>query len=134
MFIFAKSVKELLVTNGVLISCGLFVAQAIRWAYWGRWNLVPALLAFVMAVAVVRGMKVGYQLTRYIWRGVAVLSVLGSINPFAFMEVDAARGSVLYLIGVCLLISLSAFCLSYCLSEHAKLRRLEGAQGWRSFP
>ena len=134
MFIFSKSGKELFVTAGVAMSSGCFVVASIFWIYKGEWRLILALLALLMVVAVLRGIKLGYLVTRYVWRGLAVLSILGGINPFAFMEVDAARRSIPYFIGVCLLVSILAFYLSYCLSEHAKLRGLEGTQGWRSFP
>ena len=135
MFIFAKSTKELVVTAGVVISCGLFLAASIVWIQKGQWHLIPALIAVLLVAAALRGIKLGYLVTRYIWRGVALIQLVGAaINPFAWKDVVLVRGSLAYFVAVNLLISLSAICFSYCLSEHAKLRKLEGAQRWRSFP
>lgn len=137
MFIFTRSVRKLFVTGGVVISCGLFIAAAIGICAIHRaiGGFVFVLLAILIVAAVLMGNKLGYLVTRYIWRALAFLSILGgAINPFAWGDVPGGLGSLYYFIGVCLLISLSAFCLSYCLAEHAKLRGLEGVQKWRSFP
>jgi hypothetical protein len=135
LVIFTKSIKELLVRTGVAVSCGLFVAEAIFWICKGHWNLVIAVPFLMLVGAVLLGKKFGYLVTRYIWRAVAVLSLFGgAINPFAYMDFGTAHKSLPYFIAINLLISGSAICLSYCLSEHAKLRKLEGAQRWRSFP
>ena len=135
MFIFTKSTKELVVTTGVVISCGLFLAAAIVWMQKGQWHLIPALIALLLVAAALRGIKLGYLVTRYIWRGVALLFLVGAVtNPFAWKDVVLAGISLPYFLAINSLIALSAICLSYCLSEHGKLRKLEGAQTWRSFP
>lgn len=140
MFIFSKSIKESLVTVGVSLSCGLFVADAIREIYRGMiyrtiGSFVFALFLLVLAAAVLWGNKLGYLVIRYIWRGVAFVSLLGgALNPIAYMDFGPALRCLPCFIGVCLLVSFSAFCVSYCLCEHAKLRNLEGVQKWRSFP
>lgn len=132
MFIFTKSAKELVVTAGVLISCGLLFAGAIHITYRGIWSLVLELFLLVLVVAVLLGNKVGYLIARYIWRAEAFLCLFGAVlNPFAW---DDASVEGFALIRQALLILPAAVCFSYCLSEHAKLRGLDGAEKWRSFP
>ena len=135
MFIFAKNTKDLLVTAGVVVSCGLFGGGAGFLIQKAQWGLVLGLLALLMAAGVLWGNKLGYLVTRYFWRGLAVLFLLGAVtNPFAWKDVLMANRSLAYFLAIKLLISIGAISLSYCLSEHAKLRQLEGADRWRSFP
>lgn len=135
MFVFHKDIRESLVTSGVLISCGLFVAEAIRGIYWGIWNVLFGIFLLVLVAAVLRGHKLAYLVTRYLWRAVAFGVLVGfALNPLAWSDVAGGVRRLLYLMCVWLLISIVAFCLSYCLAEHAKLRGLKGAEKWRSFP
>lgn len=132
MFIFTQSIKDLVVTAGVAISCGLFVAEAIRGMYRGIWGLVFGLFLLLLVAAVIRGKKLGYLVTRYIWRAAGFCSLVGAVlNPFAWED---AYIEGFALIGLSSLLLLVAIWLSYSLSEHAKLRKLKGAQTWRGFP
>lgn len=132
MFIFAKGVKELLVTSGVAISCCLFVVLALRQFASGVWGLVFGLFLLLLVIAVLRGNKAGYLATRYIWTFSAFVTLFGCLlNPMAWED---SLWEGFGMIGIGLLIFPSAFCLSYSLSEHAKLRKLKGAQRWRSLP
>jgi hypothetical protein len=132
MFIFTKSNKELVVTAGVLISCGLFVVEAVHGIHRGIWSLALGLFLLMLVIAVLLGNKVGYLVTRYIWRAEAFSCLFGAVlNPIAWSDAFVEGFS---LIRLALLILPAAICLSYCLSEHAKLRRLDGAERWRSFP
>jgi hypothetical protein len=132
MFVFAKSVKELLITSGVAISSFLFFALAIVAISRGIWGIVFALFPLLLVATVLRGNKLGYLATRIIWNAIVFLVLLGCVlNPFAWSD-SLIEG--FGMVGRGLVALPLALCFSYCLSEHAKLRKLEGAERWRNFP
>jgi len=134
MFISVKT-RELLITTGVALSCGLFVASAIACFNRGAWGFVFAVLFLSPVPLILTGNRFGYIVARYLLRAVAWGALVGRvINPFAWTDVARGFASLIYFISLNALVSFSAFCLSYCLSEHAKRKGLRGAEKWRSFP
>ena len=132
MFVFAKSAKELLVTSGVAISCCLCVFLAVRAFTFGEWGLPFGFFFLLLVIGVLWGNKGGYLATRYIWNVLAFFLFVASLaNPFAWSD---AHAEGFWGIASSALLYASALCLAYCLSEHAKLRKLEGAHTWRSLP
>ena len=134
MFFFFNGVKKSLVTSGVVVSVGLFVADAIfactiHRGYGALMMAVPGVLAIPGVVA---GYRSGYLLARWIWRAVAFVCLVGALlNPLAWLDADAEGYGILRVAAIALI---PVVCFSYCLCEHAKLRNVQGAQRWRSFP
>jgi hypothetical protein len=136
MYVFTKSRGELVVTAGVSLSCSLLVAFAIPCISRSDVpDIVIAVFVLLLVFAVLAGNKAGYLVTRYVWRIVAFASVIGvAINPLAWSDIQGGLVRLELIICLAFLIAAAALFLSHCLSEHAKLRKIEGAQRWRSFP
>ena len=123
MFMFAGSTKEKLVTSGVIMACCLFAVLAIRLAYIGKYAFIFALLFALLPMAIMKGMKLGYVIARFFFAGGAVLIVAFAFNPFAYEDVELVHGSYVHFVLEMMSVALAAVALSYCLNEHARLRK-----------
>ena len=92
MFIFAKNIKEIVVTAGAIVACLALLTLAARGVYLGGYMLIVSGLSILLVVAIYRGRKFGYQIGRYLFGISALVAALGTINnPFAYMD-SAAEG------------------------------------------
>jgi hypothetical protein len=125
MFIYTQGTKEKVVTIGVLIACCLLAALAIRCLVIGKYALIGSLVCILVLIALWKGNKVGYFVARFIFGGLAVIFVGGSINPFTYEDVELAHDSYTQFLVISLLFAVLAGFLAYCLGQHAKLRGLK---------
>ena len=123
----------MIIFAGVLMACGCFVALAIRLICVNGVYALPisAGLAF-LPLAIYWGMKWGYVLSRVICGLVAIGAVSGSLNPFAYEDVELIHDSYVHFLLIALSIAGIAVFLFYCLGEHANSRGLKSALMRRS--
>ena len=126
MFILTGSLKQKAVTAGVLIACFVLVAFSLRLVQVNGYYAIPFSVFFILIVgAIYKGMNVGYGVARFIFGTLAIAWVGGAINPFAYMDIEAAHGSFsCWILGI-ISAGIVAGLFFYCLGEHAGLRELQ---------
>jgi hypothetical protein len=117
--------KEGVATAGTLISCCGFFALSVRFFYNGGWATGPAIFSILIATAILKGVRLGYTVGRFIFGGLGVLLTGGISSPFSYEDkllINAPYGPILF--RTIPVVALLVF-LFYCLGEHARLRGLK---------
>jgi hypothetical protein len=129
MFVFAKSAKERVVMAGVLVSLCLFLLFSVGLARMGGYALIFALVAGLIPAAIIKGVKLGYSSGRFVFGALSICIPGGIVNPFCYMDADAARTPYAPMVCGALLASAFFVFLFDCLGEHARLRNVKG-ESW----
>lgn len=114
---------------GVLASLCLFLCIAIQCARLGGFGLIWSLAFAAIAGAIFKGVEFGYTAARFVFGLLAVMSIGGIINPFAYDDAQAARIPYARMVCGALAAATLFLFLFHCLGEHKKLRNLR-TESW----
>jgi len=133
MFFFARSMKERIVSFGVLafmfmllisslLGLVLSVKDGVKYVCI---NIVLFLFAFILSSLIFFGCKFGYSVGKFVAAILAVVYIPGSMNPFIYQDIQMSGGSFAQWFVTCIAFGALCIFVFYSLDEHAKIRYRE---------